>query len=299
MNLLAGIEGGGTKFVVAVAQTEAGGEPVLVAPEFVTPTTTDPTATVDEIVGFLLGVDEEHGSLDALGIATFGPVDLDEVSPTYGQVTTTPKPGWHSFDLLGSIRRGLGAGGQALPVGFDTDVNGAALSEWRWGAARGHDPVVYLTVGTGIGGGAIVNGTPLHGAMHPEMGHLPVPRHADDEFGGACSVHRGCLEGFAAAPAIEQRWNRSPAELPDEHPAWGMEAHYLAEGLSAVTLVLSPQVIVLGGGVMQRTGLLEAVRERLTARLAGYVPAPDLVPPRFGMRAGLFGALALAERAAG
>ncbi len=299
MALVAGIEGGGSKFVAAIARVQADEVPEPLAPEFVTPTTLDPTTTVNEVVGFLARSNREHGALEALGIATFGPVDPEESSDTYGFVTTTPKPGWRDFDVLGSTRNGLKAAGITLPVRFDLDVNGAALAEWRWGAAQGHDPAVYITVGTGIGGGAVVNGALVHGAMHPEMGHLLVPRHPDDDFGGVCPSHRSCLEGFANAPALERRWGQPAAEIPDDHPAWEMEAHYLAEGLHGVTLVLSPQVIVLGGGVMQRDGLLEAVRRHLEVVLAGYVPAPKLVPPRFGMRAGLFGALALAQEVAG
>jgi fructokinase len=295
MGLLAGIEGGGTKFVTAVARMSDSDEPELVTPEFVTKTTSEPAAMVSEIVAFLKRTCQDHGPLDALGVATFGPLDLNKSSDTYGCLTTTPKPGWAGFDLLGSLRRGLETDGQTLPIGFDTDVNGAALGEWRWGAARRHNPAVYITVGTGIGGGAIISGAPLHGASHPEMGHLKVPRYPGDEFAGACPTHRDCLEGLAAAPAIRQRWNMPPADIPDDHPAWEAEAHYLAQGLRVITLVLSPQIVVLGGGVMQRKGLLQAVGERLDEALDGYVPAPELVPPHFGMRAGLIGALALAE----
>jgi fructokinase len=193
-----------------------------------------------------------------------------------------------------------------VPVGFDTDVNGAALGEHRWGAAQDLHTFVYLTVGTGIGGGAMVAGALVHGLLHPEMGHILIARRADDDFPGACPFHDSCLEGLASGPAIEKRWGRNADALPDEHPAWELEAHYLALGLANLVCTLSPQRVILGGGVMTRRQLFPLIRQKVRELLNGYVQAPAIttdnevfiVPPGLGNSSGVLGALALAERAA-
>lgn len=227
----------------------------------------------------------------AVGLACFGPLDLDPASPTFGVVTTTPKPGWRHANVAGAFAA-LG-----VPVALDTDVNGAALGEARWGAGRGVDPFVYVTVGTGIGGGAIVHGRPLHGLVHPEMGHLPVPRDPADPFAGACPYHGACLEGLASGVALRARWGRPAETLPPEHEAWGLQARYLALGVVAIAAVLSPRRIALGGGVMRAPGLRERVGREVAEVLAGYVAAPELVAPALGERAGVLGAVALAQAA--
>ncbi len=234
----------------------------------------------------------------ALGIAAFGPLDAQPGSPTFGFITTTPKPGWAQTDLAGALRRALG-----IPVAFDTDVNGAALGEQHWGAAQGLDTFVYLTVGTGIGGGGVVNGRRMRGLLHPEMGHVRVPHDREcDPFPGICPYHGDCLEGLASGPAIEARWGRRGESLPADHPAWDLEAEYLALGLVNVVCTLSPQRIVLGGGVMKAPSLLQRVRQRVLTLLGGYV-APlagglddYIVPPALGDQAGVLGAIALAQQ---
>lgn len=233
-----------------------------------------------------------------IGIAAFGPLDLNPLSPTYGFITSTPKAGWASTDLLGRVRVGLN-----VPVRMDTDVNAAALAEWRWGCAQGLDTLVYLTVGTGIGGGGLVNGRPIHGLVHPEMGHIRVPHdRSTDPFAGSCPFHGDCLEGLASGPAMERRWQARPERLPHDHPAWPLEAHYLASGLRAVICILSPQRVILGGGVMEQEQLFPLIRSEVVSLLNGYVQAPAIldeieeyiVPPALGTQAGILGALALA-----
>ncbi len=241
--------------------------------------------------------------MGAIGIGSFGPVDLQPGSPRYGFITSTPKPGWADTDVAGAIQRALG-----VPVGFDTDVNAAALGEWRYGAAQGLDTVLYLTVGTGIGGGGLVGGRPMHGLVHPEMGHVRVPHDAArDPFPGVCPFHGDCLEGLASGPAMAARWGIPAEQLPEAHPAWRLEAHYLALALHGFVCTLSPQRIVIGGGVMESPHLLPLVRQELTTLLNGYIQAPELgsdieryvVPPALGRRSGVVGALVLAARAAG
>ena len=251
-----------------------------------------PTTTPAETLGRVADFFRTHAErVAAIGIASFGPIDLDERSPTFGWVTTTPKPGWARANVVGAFRA------LSVPVAFDTDVNGAALGEHRWGAGHGVDPFVYVTVGTGIGGGAIVNGRPLHGLVHPEMGHLAIPRDPADPFAGACPYHGDCLEGLASAVALRARWGAAPETLPAGHEAWPLQARYLALGVVAIAAVLSPRRVALGGGVMRAAGLLERVRHEVEARLAGYVRAPELVAPALGERAGVLGGLALAQSA--
>ena len=288
---LGGIEAGGTKFVCAVGSSP---DDIVVA-SF--PTTT-PDATLESVVGFFRDLQPA-----AVGIGSFGPVELDLESPTYGHITSTPKPGWRGFDLAGTIARALG-----VPVGFDTDVNAAALGEGRWGAALGLDDFLYLTVGTGIGGGAVVGGEVVHGLVHPEMGHIRVPHdHLRDPFPGSCPYHGDCLEGLASGPALEARWGMPGAEIPEDHPAWELEAKYLSLGLATWVCTLSPQRIVIGGGVMRRTRILPLVRRELQRLLGGYIQSDALTAgieryvtaPLLGDRSGVLGALVLAERARG
>lgn len=291
--LFGGIESGGTKLVCAV-----GTGPDDLRAETRVPTTT-PEETLGHAVGFFRRQRQKHGPLAAVGIASFGPVDLDRRSPTWGFVTSTPKPGWAMTDLAGTVGRELG-----VAVEIDTDVNGAALGEQRWGAARGLDTFVYVTVGTGIGGGGMVAGRLLHGLVHPEMGHMLVPHDPEaDPYAGRCPFHGDCLEGLASGLAIEERWGTPASELPPDHPAWRLEAEYLALAAVNLTLVLSPQRIVLGGGVMNQIGLLPQIRRRMRERLNGYVHSAAIldeidayvVPPALGARAGVLGALALAQ----
>jgi fructokinase len=227
-------------------------------------------------------------------------VDLNPKSSTYGYVMETVKPGWSYFDFVGSLKRALG-----LPVGFDTDVNSAALGEHYWGAAQGVDTFLYLTVGTGIGGGGMVGGHLIHGLVHPEMGHVRVPHDPQtDPYPGNCLFHGDCLEGLACGPALEERWGQPAPMLAPEHPAWELEAHYLALGLQNYICTFSPQRIVLGGGVMEQTHLFPKVRHKVQDLLNGYLRSPDIlerideyiVPPRLGNRAGVLGAIALAQQ---
>ncbi|MBI2941003.1 MAG: ROK family protein, partial [Chloroflexi bacterium] len=289
-----GVEAGGTKFVCAVG---SGPEDLRAEVRF-------PTTTPDETLGRVIQYFRERQAEEpprAIGVASFGPVDLDPGSPTYGYITTTPKPGWIDADVVGTLRGALG-----IPVGFDTDVNGAALGEHRWGAGRGLDTLVYLTVGTGIGGGAMVGGKLLHGLLHPEMGHIYVPRDwSRDPYPGCCPYHGDCWQGLAAGPALEERWGQPGETLPADHPGWALEADYLAYGLVSIICVLSPQRVILGGGLMQRPHLFLLVRQRVQRMLNGYLAVPAIldrideyiVPPALGNRSGVLGAIALAQEA--
>lgn len=295
--LVGAIEAGGTKFVCAIG---TGLSDIRREARF---PTTSPEETLDRAVAFFRAWPHAPHPLRAVGIGSFGPVDPDPDSPGWGHITSTPKPGWARTDFAGALARRL-----ELPVAFDTDVNAAALGEWRWGAARGLDTFLYLTVGTGIGGGGLVNGELMHGLVHPEMGHVPVPhdRHSDP-YPGRCPYHGDCLEGLASGPAIAERWGAPPEELPPDHPAWELEATYLGQALAVYVLVLSPRRIVVGGGVMRQRALYPSLRERVSELLAGYIRHPALaeeleayiVPPGLGERAGLLGALALAQRRLG
>lgn len=291
MAVYGGIEAGGTKFVCAI-----GKGPHAVNDEVEFPTTT-PDETIARAIAFF---QDRSEPITALGIGSFGPLDPDPSSHTYGRITTTPKPGWQNVDIRGRMASALN-----VPVGFDTDVNAAALGEHRWGAARDIDTFVYITVGTGIGGGAMVEGRLLHGLLHPEMGHFRIPHDTDrDPFPGTCPFHGDCLEGLASGPAIEERWGTPGEELPESHAAWPLEARYLALGLMAVVCILSPRRIILGGGVMTRSFLFPLIRSELQSLLAGYIDAAPItddmetmvVPPALGHRAGVLGALALAAR---
>jgi fructokinase len=293
--LFGGIESGGTKFVCAVGN-EAG--EILVETRF--PTTT-PEETLARTASYFREQIQTLGSLAAIGMASFGPLDPRPASVTFGHIMLTPKPGWSNADIVGPLRAAFD-----LPVAFDTDVNGAALGEWRWGAAKGLDTFIYLTVGTGIGGGVLVNGQLAHGLLHPEMGHIPLPRDkALDPFEGNCPFHGDCFEGLASGPAMEKRWGRKAETIAPDHPAWDLEAHYIALALQSFVCALSPQRVVIGGGVAQGPGLMPLIRKKTLALLNGYVQSPAIldgidsyiVPPALGGRAGVLGAIALAQQA--
>ena len=283
MPRLGGIEAGGSKFVCAAG---SGPEDAQIV-EF--PTTT-PEETIARVTQFF----RTREPVEAIGIGSFGPIDPNPESPLFGYITSTPKLGWRNFNFAGAVQAALG-----IPVAFDTDVNAAALAESRWGAGRGLRNFIYVTVGTGVGGGALVDGRLLHGRLHPEMGHILVPHdRARDPFAGNCPYHGDCLEGLASGPAIVARWGLPGHLLPDGHEAWDIEAHYLALGAMSWACILSPQRIVLGGGVMQRDELFPKVRVRVAELLNGYLECPEIVPPQLGTRAGVLGSIALADQSA-
>lgn len=291
--LIAGIEAGGTKFNIAVG---TGPADIRASTRI---ETTDPKKTLRQVMQWLASACRKHGAIKAIGIGSFGPIDLDPESATYGYITTTPKPDWPHTDLVGPLHARF-----QVPIGFDTDVNAAAIGEYAWGAGRGLDPLVYITIGTGVGGGVLVHGKPLHGLLHPEIGHLHVPApHTRGVIIDTCHCpfHQSCLEGFISGPAIAARWGIKGEEMPADHPAWEEVAHTLAYGLINVILTLSPQRIILGGGVMQQAGLIDATRSHVLRLLNGYLHVPRLiheidsyiVPPGLGDRSGVCGAIAL------
>jgi len=293
--LYGGLEAGGTWFTCAVG---TGPSDLRAQVRFAT---TTPDETLRQAIGFFRKQQDELGPLAALGIASFGPLDLQPASPNYGFITSTPKPGWPNTDIVGRLQQQFD-----MPIGFDTDVNAAALGEWRWGSAQGLDTFVYLTVGTGIGGGGLVNRQRLHGLLHPEMGHILLPHDTDaDPFPGVCPFHGDCFEGLASGPAIEKRWNSRAESLPPDHPAWELEATYLALAVTTFVYTLSPQRIILGGGVMSQPHVFPTLRVQVQRRLNSYVQAPAIleeidsyiVPPAFGAQAGVLGAIALAIEA--
>jgi fructokinase len=288
--LYGGIEAGGTKWVCAVG---TGPDDVR---ELVSFPTTDPSQTIARAADFFA----RNGKLASVGIGSFGPIDVQRTSPTWGRITTTPKPGWADTDIVAELREVLD-----LPLAFDTDVNAAALGEHRWGAAAGLETFCYITVGTGIGGGGMANGRLMHGLLHPEFGHMRIPHdRARDPFEGVCPYHGDCLEGLASGDAVRARWGQRPEELDDER-VWLLEAEYVALGLVNLIYALSPQKIIVGGGLTNEPSLLPLVRRRVGELVAGYLQAPELgeaiddyiVSPALGDRAGVFGALELARLA--
>ena len=293
--LFGAIEGGGTKFICAV-----GTSPDDIRLEIRIPTTT-PEETLGQAVRFFKEAERDLGKLSALGVACFGPLDPRLDSASYGHILLTTKPGWSNTDVVGTLRSAFD-----FPIGFDTDVNGAALGEWTWGAAQGLDTFIYLTIGTGIGGGGMVNGKLMHGLLHPEMGHIMISHDKErDPFEGACPFHQDCFEGLASGPAIEKRWAQKAETLPPDHHAWELEAHYVALGLVNFITALSPQRIIIGGGVGGREELLPLIRKNVQTILNGYVQSPSItkdideyiVPPGLGGRSGILGAIALAKDA--
>jgi fructokinase len=284
--LFGGIEAGGTKFVLGL-----GRGPDDIQSRFTIPTTS-PAETLKAVVDWFAS----QPQIAALGIASFGPVDLNIASPTWGYITNTTKAGWSNTDIAQALRSTLG-----IPVGFDTDVNGAALGEALWGAAQGCQSSVYITVGTGIGGGAIIDGRPVHGLGHPEMGHIFPSRHAGDlEFSGVCPFHGSCCEGLASGPAILARYGTPLSELPADHSGHDVIASYLAQLMHSVQSILAPERIILGGGVMKTPGLLDRIRLASGSLGGGYFLGQAdriIVSPGLGENSGLVGAFALAQRA--
>ena len=290
--LIGAIEAGGTKMVCAVGRTW---REVRDAPVHVVPTTT-PDETMSRVLDWF-AARHAQTPLRALGVASFGPIDFDADAIA----ATTPKEQWRGFRWRRAIAERFGD----LPLGYDTDTDAAGVAEWRWGAAQGRDVSVYVTVGTGIGGGLVINGVPVHGLLHPELGHIYVPRQAGDDFAGSCPSHGDCLEGLASGEAIAQRWHRTGPELPADHPAWDLESSYLALAVVNVAMIASPQVVILGGGVMAVDGLLERVRDKVRTAVNGYLPREELrghvdhylVAPGLGSSSGVIGAFALGRRA--
>lgn len=289
MNLYGGIEAGGTKFNCIIA---SGPENILAETKI--PTTT-PDETFSNVYNFFAN---SPAPLTSIGVACFGPVDLNPKSPTYGFITTTPKPGWKMTDVVGRL-----SATTHLPIAFETDVNGAAISEQRWGAGQGMDSVLYLTIGTGVGGGFVNAGQPLHGLIHPEMGHILLRRDPSvDPFKGFCPFHGDCLEGLVAGPAIKARVGQPAETLSDDHPVWDLIANYIAQALSNYIYILSPQRIILGGGVMHKKILFPLIRRKTQELLNGYINSPSvlseieqyIVAPGLGEYSGMLGAIALA-----
>ena len=291
--LYGGIEAGGTKFICAVGTNPGNIKAIN------TFSSSNPETTLKTTADFFLkGAGNEH--ISALGVASFGPLELNPESPRYGSIINTPKKGWSDVNLVQYFREKLD-----LPVALDTDVNAAALAENMWGAARGLDSVLYLTVGTGIGGGVVINGKPLRGVSHPEMGHIRVPHDMNkDPFPGSCPFHQDCLEGLASGTAMQKRWGKPPMDIPDGHEAWVLEVDYLSVALVNYIYTFAPQRIVIGGGIMKKNGLLSLVRDKVVGLLSGYGSFPGslddiasyVVPPGLGEHSGVLGAIALARK---
>lgn len=292
-HLFGGIEAGGTKFVCVIGTDP---DNILFEKRF---PTTSPDETIQTTIDFFNKTKNEFGiEITSIGLGCFGPVDLNINSKKYGYITTTPKPGWGDTDIISPIKNAL-----KLPVIFDTDVNAAAIGEGKWGAGVNLENFVYFTIGTGIGAGAIINHQPVHGLIHPEMGHILLVKNPLDNYKGKCPYHANCFEGFASGPAIEERWGKPADSIPLSHPAWDLEADYIAQALSNIICTISPQKIILGGGVMQQSHLFQKIRNKTKDYLNGYIPAKIIlenideyiVPPKLGNQAGMLGAIAMAQ----
>jgi fructokinase len=294
MRWFGGIEAGGTKFNCIVA-----GDPGDILEEKRI-STTNPDETLPQVIEFFQETQRKHKvCIESLGIGSFGPIDPREASPDYGKITSTPKLAWRYTDILGRLQSAL-----AIPTAFDTDVTAAALGEGKWGAGIGCSSFVYLTIGTGIGGGVIIDGRPVHGLLHPEIGHIFIPHDLKaDPFPGSCPSHGDCLEGLANGPAIKARWGLPAESLPIGHPAWQIEAKYLSYCLVNIILTVSPERVILGGGVMKVPGLIELVRRDIVTTLNGYIQSSEILDhidryvqlPGLGDRAGVLGCIALAQ----
>ena len=278
------VEAGGTKFVLGVAMDK----------DTIEATARIDTTTPDETIGAMVDWFRGQGALNVIGVASFGPLQLDRQSPSWGHIGQTPKPHWSGADIAGPLQAAF-----ACPVAIDTDVNGAALAEYHWGAGQGQCSMLYFTIGTGVGGGAVVDGKILHGLSHPEMGHMSLPRHPDDlEFAGTCPFHGACLEGLASGPAIKARWGMSLSQLPVDHPAHDIIAFYIAQTVVTMQAIFAPGRVIFGGGVMGTPGLIDRVRRQAVMLGSGYFrgdPNQIVVLPGLGDKAGLLGALALAQ----
>ena len=285
--MLAGIEAGGTKMVCAVSDAELNLKGSAVFP------TTTPQETIAEMINYFRKFD-----IDAVGIGSFGPIDLNPKSPTYGYITKTPKTGWSDFDFVGVFKKAFG-----VPVGFDTDVNAAILGEVYKGAAYGCNNAIYITIGTGVGVGVYGNGGLVHGLVHPEAGHILLNRHPEDSFEGSCPFHKNCVEGMASGPAIEKRWGKSPKLLIENDKVWELEAYYIAQAVASYILTYSPEKVILWGGVMHQDKLFDMVRSNVKEILNGYVHSEMvdskidqyIVKPALGEKPGITGALCLAR----
>jgi fructokinase len=284
--LFGALEAGGTKMVLAV-----GNENGEILDRASIPTET-PSITVPKIIEYF-----KDKNISALGIGSFGPIDLDRNSKTYGYITSTPKLAWANYDLVGSIQKELN-----VPVGFDTDVNASVLGEATWGILKDVPSGIYITIGTGIGVGVYINGGLLHGMLHPEAGHLLLNKHPEDTFEGNCPYHPNCFEGLAAGPAIEKRWGKKAFDLKDNLKVWEMEAYYIANSLVSYILTLSPHRIVLGGGVMHQEQLFPLIRNKVAELLNGYLKTSQLadidsyiVPPSLDDNQGIMGCIQLAK----
>lgn len=283
--MYAGIEAGGTKFVCAVSD-----EKLNILQRISFPTTL-PEETIDRVSDFF----NKFEHIKSIGIGSFGPVDIDENSKTYGYITSTPKPGWRDYNFLGDMKSRY-----SVPIAWNTDVNAACLAEYEFGAAKDVQSAVYLTLGTGIGGGAIQSGHFIGGISHPEMGHIAVRRHPDDDFEGWCPYHKDCLEGLAAGPSVEKRLGIRGENVDKNHKIWEILAYYIAQGLTSYSLILRPERIILGGGLSKNQRLIELIRNKTFELAAGYISLPEksryIVLPKFGDNAGIMGALVLAEK---
>jgi fructokinase len=295
--LLGGVELGGTKCVCLIA---TGPDDIRV--QIAVPTGNDPGVTLGRIEEVLRNGQSMHGPIRALGIASFGPVGLTRRSASYGCITSTPKPGWSNTSVAARFEQAF-----KIPVGFDTDVNGAALAEGRWGAARELDDYAYVTVGTGIGVGLVAGGRLVHGFAHPELGHIRIARELGDDWPGSCASHGDCVEGLASGVAIAARAGMPADQVPADSPVWDLTAHAISQLLHTLVLATAPRRVLVGGGVIEaRPALLTPVRQQLLASLNGYVDLEGLtgsierfvVPPGLGALAGPLGALALAADAA-
>ncbi len=284
--LFGALEAGGTKMVLAI-----GNENGEILEQRSIPTET-PEITIPQIIEYFKGK-----GIQALGIGSFGPIDLDRTSSTYGYITSTPKLAWANYDFVGNIQKEL-----QIPIGFDTDVNASALGEATWGSMKGLNSGIYITIGTGVGVGVYQNGSLLHGMLHPEGGHILLNKHPEDTFGSVCPYHSHCLEGLASGPSIEKRWGRKAIELKDQHEVWELEAYYIAQGLVNYILTLSPHKIVLGGGVMHQEQLFPLIRKKVLELLNGYVRTAQIedidnyiVPASLKDDQGIMGCIQLAK----
>ncbi len=289
------IEAGGTKFICAIGNDHGN---IITQAKI---ETTTPDKTMPQVIDFFHSMQKQY-PLQAIGCGSFGPIDPNKLSSTYGYITHTPKLAWQHYNIVKTLNTQL-----KLTIGFDTDVNAALLGEYHWGAAQGLSDCIYLTIGTGIGGGAIINHQLYHGSSHPEMGHIFIPPHLHkDHFAGICPYHQHCLEGLASGSALKARWQvNSAVELPAEHPAWDLQAEYLAYAAHNFMMSFMPQKIILGGGVMKQTHLFNKIHQKLKQITNGYLSQQHIntidqiiVPVGLANNAGVMGAIALAKTAA-